>query len=93
MKLCRFAVVELFSNVTKLKNLTSKIGKGRKIKFGRIDSSRSQYYKNLISSFFRFLKLSLSVCSMRKYYLSFKMPKLNSKKNIKNLHFTKKKVW
>ncbi len=37
--------------------------------------------------------LSLSVCSKRKYSLYFVMAKLNSKKNRKNLCFTKKKVW
>jgi hypothetical protein len=52
----------------------------------------SQSYQTLISSFFRFLLLSLSVCSIRKYCLYFEAAKLK-RKNEKNLRFTKKKVW
>jgi hypothetical protein len=48
--------------------------------WGRHFFSRSQSYKNLISSFFRFLLLSLSVCSIRQYCLCYKMAKLNSEK-------------
>ncbi len=54
--------------------------------------TRSQSYQTLISSFFRFLLLSLSVCCMGKYCLYNKMANLSSKK-WKNIHFMKKKVW
>ncbi len=46
------------------------------------EHSRSQSYKNLISLFFRFLLLSLSVCSIRQYCLCYKMVKVNSKKSL-----------
>ncbi len=46
---------------------------------GQNDLKLSQSYQTLISSFFRFLLLSLSVCTIRKYFLYFKMVKLSSK--------------
>jgi hypothetical protein len=54
--------------------------------------SRSQSYKNLISSFFRFLLLSLSVCSIRKYFLCNKMAKHQSKKQKKSLFYEEKSL-
>ncbi len=53
---------------------------------------RSQSYKTLISSFFRFLLLSLSVCSRRKYCLFFKVAKLNSKKQKKSSFYEEKSL-
>ncbi len=50
----------------------------------------SQPYQTLISSLFRFLLLSLSVCSISKYCLYFKTAKLNSKK-WKNSSFYEEK--
>ncbi len=55
-------------------------------------SFRSQSYQTLISSFFRFLLLSLSVCSSRKYCLYFKMDKLNSKKQKKSSFYEEKSL-
>ncbi len=54
--------------------------------------ARSQSYKNLISSFFRFLLLSLRVCSIRKYCLCYKMAKLNSKKQKKSSFYEEKSL-
>ncbi len=51
----------------------------------------SQSYKNLISSFFRFLLLSLSVCSIRQYCLCCKMAMLNSEKRKKSSFLRRKK--
>jgi hypothetical protein len=51
----------------------------------------SQSCQTLISSFFRFSLLSLSVYSIRKYSLCFKMAKLNSKKMEKKSSFYKEK--
>ncbi len=44
VKLGHFMVIELIYYVTKLKNLTSKIGKRRKMKFGKIDSRTLPMY-------------------------------------------------
>jgi hypothetical protein len=52
----------------------------------------SQSYQNLISLFLRFLLLSLSVCSIRKYCLCFKMAKLNSGKRKKSLFYEEKSL-
>ncbi len=49
----------------------------------------SQSYQTLISLFFRFLLLSLRVCSIGKYCLYIKMAKLNSKKRKKSLFYKK----
>jgi hypothetical protein len=59
----------------------------------RAPLGRSQSYQILISLFFRISLLSLSVFGTRKYCLYFEMAKLKRKKNGKNLHFMKKKVW
>ncbi len=57
---------------------------------------RSQSYKTLISSFFRFSLLRLSVCRTGKYchikMNTLKWPSIIAK-NGKNLRFIKKKVW
>ncbi len=52
----------------------------------------SQSYQTLISSFFRFLLLSLSVCSIEKYCLYIKMAKLNSKKRKKSSFYKEKSL-
>ncbi len=57
-----------------------------------ISLSWSQSYKNLISSFFRFLLLSLSVCSIRKYCLCYNMAKLNSEKQKKSSFYEEKSL-
>ncbi len=53
--------------------------------------TRSQSFKTLISSFFRFLFLSLSVCRTGKYCLYIKMSKHNSKKRKKICVLRRKK--
>ncbi len=53
---------------------------------------RSQSYQNLISSFFRFLLLSLSVWSIQKYYLCFKMAELNKEKLKKSSFYEEKSL-
>ncbi len=55
-------------------------------------TSKSQSYQNLMSSFFWFLLLSLSVCSIIKYCLCFKMAKLNSEKRKKSLFYEEKSL-
>jgi hypothetical protein len=52
----------------------------------------NQSYKSLISSFFRFLLLSLSVCSIRQYCLCFKMAKLNSEKRKKSSFYEERSL-
>jgi hypothetical protein len=54
--------------------------------------SRSQSYQTLISSFFRFLLLSLSVCSTRKYCLYIEMAKHKSKKWKKSSFYNEKSL-
>ncbi len=53
---------------------------------------RSQSYKTLMSSFFRFLLLSLSVCRTGKYCLYIKLAKRNSKKRKKSLFYEAKSL-
>ncbi len=53
---------------------------------------RSQSYQTLISLFFRFSLLRLSVCNVRKYRLRFKMAKLNSEKWKKSLFYGEKRL-
>jgi hypothetical protein len=60
-------------------------------KFGRIESG-SQSYQTLISLFFRFSLLSLSVCRIRKYCLCFEMTKLSSEKRKKSLFYKEKSL-
>jgi hypothetical protein len=52
---------------------------------------RSQSYQTLISSFFRFLLLGLSICSTRNCCLYFEMAKLSIKKTEKSLFYKEKK--
>jgi hypothetical protein len=60
--------------------------------FGREKESWSQSYQTLISSFFRFLLLTLTVCSIRKYYLYFKTAKLNPEKRKKSSFYEEKNL-
>jgi hypothetical protein len=55
-------------------------------------TARSQSYQTLISSFFRFLLLSLAVLKNRNIFSYYKHSSFTTKSG-KNLHFTKKKVW
>jgi hypothetical protein len=84
---CRFIwnYIQSFINRSKNLNVTQ-------VKIIFSYSIGSQSYQTLISLFFRFSLLSLSVCRIRKYCLYFEMAKLSSK-NRKNLRFLKKKVW
>jgi hypothetical protein len=52
--------------------------------------TKSQSYQTSISSFIRFSLLSLSVCSIRKYFMHFEMANLNSKKTEKILILRRK---
>ncbi len=52
----------------------------------------SQSYQTLISLFFRFLLLILSVSGIRKYCLCFEMAKLNSKKQKKSSFYEEKSL-
>ncbi len=53
---------------------------------------KSQSYRTLISLFFRFLLLSLSVCITGNYYLYIKMAKRNSKKRKKTSFYKEKSL-
>jgi hypothetical protein len=53
---------------------------------------RSQSYQTLISSFFRFSLLSLSVCRIRKYCLCFEMAKLSREKWKKSSFYKEKSL-
>ncbi len=70
---------------THLKNVVN-------LKHESIFQTRSQSYQTLISLFFRFSLLSLSILKNRQYFLVLQTIKLNNKKR-KKIHFTKKKVW
>jgi hypothetical protein len=74
----------------KKRQIFFELKKPRKI-VDKIDP-RSQSYQTLISPFFSFLLLSLSVCGTRKYCLCFEMAKLNNKKQKKSLFYKEKSL-
>ncbi len=88
----KFFVCSLVPFFAVRQTLFCKMGHSNNIRHTIVGGYRSQSNKNLISSFFRFLLLSLSVCIIRKYCLCYKMSKLYSEKQ-KNLCFMKKNVW
>ncbi len=54
--------------------------------------SRSQSYQTSVYFVFVFLLLSLSVCNIRKYYLNFKIAKLNSWKRKQSFFYEEKSL-
>jgi hypothetical protein len=77
-------VIRCSDNIKKIGQVQVKTNSNNKVKINLkkkiLTKPWSQSYQTLISLFFRFLFLSLSVCSIRKYSLYFEMANLNSKK-------------